>query len=352
MTDSIVPPECARDHYGTIGQLPVEAVTIKNTRGLTARVISYGARLVEFWAPDRDGHFADLVLGWDTLGDYVANRGCFGATCGRFANRIAGGRFSLDGRDFQITTNEGGNALHGGPQGFDKCVWEIKASDDDVVVFALTSADGDMGFPGKLHAEVAYRITEDDTLEIAFSAETDAPTVVNIVNHAYWNMAGHDSGDTLGQMLKINARSYLPVDAGKIPTGEVAPVAGTPFDFREAKPIGRDIADTPLGYYDNNFCLDGERGTLREALVMSDPASGRRMTLATTEAGVQVYTAGHLDGSQRGKGGAPYPKAAGVAIETQTWPDAPNWPDFPSARLDPGQSYDHRMAFRFTTDAS
>lgn len=350
-TDSLVPPEGARDHYGVLDGAPVEAVTIGNANGLSARLITYGARLVEFWAPDRDGDFADIVLGWDALGDYVARRGCMGATCGRYANRIAGARFALDDQIFDLAINEGPNQLHGGPHGFDKAVWEIVANDEQAVVFALRSPDGDQGFPGTLRAEVAYRLTDDDVLEIAFSAETDRATVVNLVNHSYWNLGGHGSGDILDHDMTVNASHYLPVGPGKIPTGEIADVAGTPFDFRDAKQVGKDIADAPDGYYDHNFCLDGTRGELREAVVLSDPGSGRRLRLSTTEAGVQIYTAAHLNASEPGKGGMPYPRAAGIALETQTWPDSPNRKAFPSARLDPGSTYDHRMALRFSADA-
>lgn len=351
MTDSIVPPEGARDHYGVIEQAPVEAVTIRNANGLSARLISYGARLVEFWAPDRDGRFADVVLGWDTLGDYVGRRGCFGATCGRYANRIAGARFPIEGRTIGLQPNEGPNQLHGGPRGFDKQIWSIVANDEQAVVFGHVSPDGDQGFPGRLSAEVAYRLTDDDILEIAFSAETDAPTVANLVNHAYWNLAGHDSGDILNQTLRVSADSYLPVDDGKIPIGKPASVANTAFDFRQGARLGERIGKAPGGVIDHNLCLDGVRGTMREVAVLSDPASGRGMRLSTTEIGVQVYMAAHLDGSIAGKGGAFYPRAAGLALETQTWPDTPNRSDFPSARLDPGDTYDHRMALAFNTDA-
>ncbi len=350
MPKTLVPPEGARDHYGMIDHMPVDAVTIRNANGLTARLISYGARLIEFWAPDRDGRFADLTLGWDTLGDYVAERGCFGATCGRYANRIANARFPLDGETVVLDPNEGKNQLHGGPRGFDKRIWDIVANDESAVVFALASGAGDQGFPGNLRAEVAYRLTDDDVLEIAFSAETDTPTVVNLVNHAYWNLCGHDSGDILNHDLRIDADAYLPVSDEKIPLGEPASAAGTPFDFKAPTRIGDSLNAVPAGYIDHNYCLNGRRGDVRDVAVLSDPVSGRRMVLSTTEAGVQVYTAAHLDGTSIGKGGARYPRAAGLALETQTWPDAPNQSSYPSARLDPGDTYDHRMALKFTTD--
>lgn len=247
--------------------------------------------------------------------------------------------------------NEGPNQLHGGPIGFDKRVWDIVTNDDHSVLFRLHSVDGDQGYRGDLVAEVTYALRDDDVLEIAIEAKCDQDTIVNIVNHAYWTMGGHQSGDVLNQFMKINASHYLPVDEEKIPTGAIESVDGGAFDFRMSHAVGDKITEAPGGYYDHNFCLDGARGELTEALVLEDRMSGRRMTLSTTEPGVQVYTAAHLNGSDVGKAGVFYPRAAGIAIETQNWPDAPNHPAFPDPVMNAGETYSHIMEFKFSADA-
>lgn len=329
---------------GQIGGHEVRAVTLE-VGGLRARLLTWGARLAELWVPDAKGALADIVLGCDSLADWQTHGTYVGATCGRYANRIAGGRFTLDGRAVQVDRNEGTNHLHGGRAGFDLKHWEIAEHSDRHVTFSTTSPDGEMGYPGTLTAQATYRI-EGTALTITMQAETDAPTVVNLVNHAYFNLAGQGAGDVMGQHLHVEAGHYLPVDAQLIPTGEILSVTETAFDFRQPRPIGAALPGP--GGFDHNLCLSAPPGPdgLRPCLEATDPASGRRMRLWTSEPGVQLYTGAHFDGTP-GKSGARYPRFAGFAAETQRFPDSPNRPQFPPARLDPGQTYRHVMRFDF-----
>jgi aldose 1-epimerase len=332
---------------GQIGTVNVRSVTLE-AGGIRVKLLSFGARLAELWVPDRAGGLADIVLGHDDLADWQTRGVYLGATCGRYANRIAGGRFNLDGRDVQVDRNEGANQLHGGAAGFDLKLWEIESHSDAHVTFACLSADGEMGYPGALAARVTYRL--DAGLWIEMEAVTDAPTVVNLVNHAYYNLAGQGSGDVLGHELQVEAGFYLPVDEQLIPTGEVRLVEGTAFDFRVARAIGAVLPGP--GGFDHNLCLSAPLGAdgMRPCLEAVDPASGRRMRLSTTAPGVQLYTGAHFDGGP-GKAGARYPRFAGFAVETQRFPDSPNRPHFPSARLEPGQRYRHVMRFDFAPSA-
>lgn len=332
--------------YGTLpGGQAVQRVTLRGGR-LQASIISYGARLTELWVPGRDAA-ADIVLGHDSLADYVAGTTYFGATCGRYGNRIAGGRFTLDGQCFELDRNEGGNTLHGGTSGFDRRNWAVAAWDAASVTLTMTSPDGDMGFPGECAVSVSYRLTDDDRLLITHLAKTTRPTVINLVNHAYFNLAGQGSGDVLGQMMQLAASAYTPVDGALLATGEIRDVAGSAFDFRQAKPIGRDFAALGAGSrgYDHNWCLDGSG--LRDCALAWDPASGRRLRLRTTEPGVQFYTGGYIDDSVPGKAGRRLGRNAGFTLETQKYPGSPNHANFPTSRLEPGQSYRHEMEFRF-----
>lgn len=329
---------------GQIGGLEVRAITLTGA-GLRVKLLSLGARLAELWVPDANGVLADIVLGQDRLEDWLAHGAYVGATCGRYANRIAGGRFVLDGREVQVDQNEGAQHLHGGVAGFDRKVWAIDTHSADHVTFTTTSADGEMGYPGAVQAQVTYRITGLGLL-VEMSATTDAPTVVNLVNHAYFNLAGQGAGDVMGQLLQVEAGYFLPVDAGLIPTGEVRAVAGTAFDFRSQRAIGAMLPGE--GGFDHNLCLSepvGEDG-LRPCLMATDPVSGRRLKLRTTEPGVQLYTGAHFNGGP-GKAGTRYLRYAGFATETQRFPDSPNNPHFPQARLEAGQTYLHRMQFDF-----
>lgn len=332
----------------SVGQVEghdIHAVTLRGPGGLRARLLTWGARLAELWVPDRHGAFADIVLGCDRPEDWLVHGAYMGATCGRYANRIAQGRFMIDGHAVQVDRNEGENHLHGGRAGLDLKHWHIESHSETHVTFTTTSPDGDMGYPGRLDVRTTYRI--DGGLWIEMEAETDAPTVVNLVNHAYFNLAGQGTGDVLGQELRVEAAHYLPVDDHLIPTGEVLSVTGTPFDFRQLRPIGA-VLPSPGGF-DHNLCLSTPTGPdgLRPCLEATDPASGRRMRLWTTEPGVQLYTGAHFADTP-GKSGARYPRFAGFAAETQRFPDTPNRPHFPSARLDPGQTYRHIMRFDFT----
>lgn len=326
-------------------------MTLTNHHGLRACVISYGARLTELHVPDRRGTLADIVLGHDTLADYVAGTTYFGATCGRHANRIAQGRYTLNDLPVQLDLNEGANHLHGGRDGFDRKVWDITAQDTSRVTFATHSADGEMGYPGACDLTTTYTLTDANRLTITMQATTTRPTAMNMVNHAYFNLAGQGSGDVLSQTLQLTARSYTPVGAALLPTGDIRAVSGTPYDFRSAKPIGQDFAalgDDARGY-DHNWCLSYADTALRPCATAIDPASGRRMALTTTEPGVQVYTGGYLDAAMTGKLGKPLCRYAGFTLETQKFPDSPNWPQFPSSRLNPGQTYHHVMEFTFDT---
>ncbi len=337
---------------GEIGGVDVLAVTLTgNTgNGLRVKLLNHGARLAELWVADRAGTLADIVLGHDDLAAWETTGKYLGATCGRYANRIAGGRFELDGQTIQVDRNEGANHLHGGIAGFDTKVWEIEDHGADHVTFKMTSPDGEMGYPGTLTARTTYRIDSDGCLVIEMTATTTAPTIVNIVNHAYFNLAGHASGDIMDQHLRIDAAFYTPVDSELIPTGEVLAVAGTPFDFRSPRAIGESLPSEAA--FDHNFCLSmpTDASGLRSCAVAVDPASGRRLTLSTTEPGVQFYTGAHFDGAPA-KGGARYGRFAGFAIETQRFPNSPNLPHFPAAHLQPGETYRHLMRFDFTPDA-
>lgn len=335
---------------GPIGGTEVRTVTLTGAGGLSVTLMTWGARLAELWVPDRTGALADIVLGHDSLADWQAHGTYLGATCGRYANRIAGGRLVLDGRTVQLDRNEGPNHLHGGSRGFDLRHWQIDGQSDSHVTFATTSPDGEMGYPGTLHVRATYRI-DGPRLTIEMQARTDAPTVVNLVNHAYFNLKGQGAGDILDQRLQVEAGHYLPVDDALIPTGEVRSVAGTAFDFRQPRAIGASLPGP--GAFDHNLCLSAPQGAdgLRPCLAASDPVSGRRMALWTTEPGVQLYTGAHFNGGP-GKAGARYPRFAGFAVETQRFPDTPNRPQFPSARLEPGQDYRHVMRFDFTPEGA
>lgn len=332
------------------GQL-VEAYDIE-AGAVRARVITYGAILSELHVPDRSGKSADIVLGYDDLPSYLRYRGSAGAICGRYANRIAHAQFSLDGETYALSVNEPPNHIHGGFKGFNKRVWLAdQDSGSNAVRLTLERPNGDEGYPGKVDASVTYRLTEELALEIVMEAVTDRPTIINMVNHGYWNLAGHESGSIRDQLLLIEADHYTPVGPGKIPTGEIASVAGTAFDFRAERPIGAFIDDRsqlPEAGYDHNFCLNGQSGVLRRAARAVDPLSRRGLEIWTDQPGVQFYTANHFEAVPAiGKGGFTYGKHAGFALETQVYPNSPNQPHFPSAVLRSGETYRHVMRIPF-----
>lgn len=318
---------------------------------IEVRVTAYGAHLVSVKAPDRSGKMQDVVLGYDSLAGYLADNKTFlGSIVGRYGNRIAGGTFTLDGKTYHIPLNEPTNALHGGPKGFNQYVWKSEEVPGGVE-FTLVSPDGDMGFPGTLTSHVRYTL-KGDTLRIDYSATTDKPTVVNLTNHAYFNLHGDDQGNILDHKLEIDADRYTPVNKNLIPTGELAPVAGTPMDFRKPEVIGARINDDfpqlkIAGGYDHNWVLNGKMGTLHLAAIVTDPVSGRKLTVETTQPGVQFYSGNFLDGSFTGRHGIKYTKHSGMCLETQHFPDSPNHPDFPTTTLNPGETMHSTTTFTF-----
>jgi aldose 1-epimerase len=329
---------------------PVSIYTLTSA-DLTVRVTNFGARVVSIEAPDRHGQRADVVLGYPDVAQYEADTNTyFGAIVGRYGNRIAKGAFSIDGHSYQVPPNDHGNALHGGPAGFSTKVWTGREIPHGVEM-TLLSPDGEMGFPGELTLHVRYTL-EGRSLHIAYSATTTHPTVVNVTNHAYFNLAGEGRGTILPTLLMIDAGRYTPVDTGLIPTGELAAVAGTPFDFRTPTAIGAriDVSNEQLriaGGYDHNWVLNASGPGLHLAAKAVDPASGRSLTVTTTEPGVQFYSGNFLDGSKTGKAGVKYEKHAGFCLETQHFPDSPNHPKFPSTLLKPGETLHSETVFTF-----
>ncbi len=323
----------------------IRAFTLSNGRGLVLRAINFGAIVTELHVPDRAGRPADVALGMKDVDAYLAGHPYFGCIAGRCANRIAEGRFAIDGRSHQLARNNGPHHLHGGVRGFDRRVWEVDGADAGSVRFSLASPDGEEGYPGNVKAQVVYALTAQDEFRVEMTATTDAPTLLNLAQHTYWNLAGHASGSILDHVLTLDADRYTPVDATLITTGALAEVAGTPFDFRRPKRIGEDLGRVPGGY-DHNYVVRGGDG-LRRAARLEDPASGRCMELFATEPGIQFYTGNFLDGTARGKTGAVYGRHAGLCLETQKFPDAANKPGWPSPLLRPGETYRHVMVHRF-----
>lgn len=331
--------------FGTITH-----VTLSNESGASVTLSTLGAGIVSVVVPDKDGNVADVVLGYADPAAWMADGPCAGKVPGRFANRIARGHFAIDGVEYTLAINNGPNALHGGPTGFQNRIWNLVSADDEKVVMEYTSADMEEGYPGELTARATYTWNDENTLTLHLEAETDKTTVVNLTNHAYFNLAGHDSGSVLGHTLRLNASKYLPTDDTLIPLpGQPADVKGTPMDFTEAKALGRDIkTDFPaLKYgkgYDNCWVLDSDK---EPAAVLTDPESGRTLTVITDQPGVQVYTGNWLEGCPESKSGTRYHDYDGVAIECQAFPDSPNRPDFPSVLLRPGEKYSRTIVFRF-----
>ncbi len=347
-------PAVQREIFGkTKDGDPVEIFTLTNSHGLKARVMTWGATLVSMHTPDRHGALADITLGFDTLEGYLGAHPYFGVIAGRYANRIAKGKFTLDGKEYTLVMNNGANHLHGGIKGFDKKNWGAKIAPDlKSVSFFTFSRDGEEGYPGTLATTVTYMLSETNELRIAYEAKTDKPTVLNLTNHAYWNLAGAGGGDVLGHELTLHARQFTSVDDGSIPTGKIEPVAGSPMDFTKAKIIGKDIAKlagTPGGY-DHNFVIDAKKPlALSPTAELFDPKSGRVMKVSTTEPGVQFYTGNYLDGTISGKGGRLYQKNFGVCLETQHFPDSPNQPSFPTTVLRPGEIFSSTTVYEFST---
>lgn len=332
----------------------VTLYTLENKQGAQVVLSSLGAAICRIDVPDRDGKMADVVLGYKNPADYIADGPCMGKVPGRFANRICRGKFTLDGKTYSLAINNGPNALHGGPEGFQNQIWESQEKDGGVL-FTYMAKDGEEGYPGNMTVNAFYTWSDDDRLTLRLTAETDAKTIVNLTNHVYFNLNGENSGTVLDHRLKLNASRYLPTDETQIPTGELAPVAGTPMDFVEFKAIGADIrADfMPLEIgkgYDHCWVADNyEKGKLREIAQLVSEKTGRRLTVETTQPGVQVYTGNWLAGCPESISGGAYNDYDGVALECQNFPDAPNHPEFPTAVLMPGEKFDETIVFSFDT---
>jgi aldose 1-epimerase len=357
-----------RDRFGEVNGHPVFIYTLTNPAGMRARIMTYGATVQSIDVPDARGRSANVALGFRSLADYVANTRApsgetyFGATVGRYANRIANARFTLDGKTYHLPANDGTNTLHGGPHGFDEKLWQGRITHGPAgpgVAMRYTSPDGQEGFPGTLAVQVNFRLTDEGGLWIHYHATTDKPTVVNLTNHTYFNLAGEGSGDVYDQLLEIEADDYTPIDAKLIPTGQIAPVAGTPLDFTQLEPIGARIRDSfrqlVLAHgYDHNFVI--RRPTAGAGLVPAafaeDPRSGRGLRVWTTEPGIQFYSGNFLDGSLVGTSGSTYRQSDGFTLETQHYPNSPNQPNFPSTVLRPGQTFDSTTVYDFSTGAA
>ncbi len=347
------------------GRMPdgttVDLFTLRNAHGVEVRVITYGAAIVSIKTPDRRGQFADIVTGFETLDGYLTKSRFFGAVAGRYANRIANARFTLDGHVYELAANDGRNHLHGGRRGFDKAVWKgspFERGGEVGVVLTHVSPDGDEGYPGTLNVSVTYTLTPRDELIIDYDATTDKATPINLTNHSYFNLAGDGQGDILHHLLTIDADRYTPTDETQIPTGQLAPVAGTPFDFRKPTAIGAriDANDEQIrrGHgYDHNFVLNGSTAAAggaerpHHAVRVVDPSSGRTLDVATTEPGLQLYSGNNLDGTAVGKDGHVYGRRTSFCLETQHFPDSPNHPNFPSTILRPRERFRSRTVFSF-----
>jgi len=342
-------------HTESFGKTPegeeVSLYTLTSAKGLRARIMNYGAIIVSVEVPDRYGKLDDVLLGYDSLDKYIQRGGCAAAVIGRYANRIGGAKFVLDGVEYKLAANNGPNHIHGGRKGFDKMVWkeeQATASEDKAwVTLSYLSKDGEEGYPGNLTCAVTYTLTNDDELRIDYTAETDKKTVVNLTNHAYWNLAGQGNGDVLGHELTINANRFTTVDKGLIPTGITVSVTDTPLDFLAPKTIGARIRQLGNGY-DHNYVLNGAPGELKLCAAVHEPTTGRVMEVRTTEPGVQLYTANHMNGSIVGKGGKAYVKHAAFCLETQHYPDSPNKPDFPSTVVEPGRKFTSQTIHKFS----
>jgi aldose 1-epimerase len=354
-TTEVSAPTMSSEPFGrTQDGTQVTLFTLRNRNGAEARISNYGGLVISLKVPDRNGHMDDVVLGYDTLDGYLKETPYFGALIGRYGNRIAKGKFTLDGKEYTLATNNGPNALHGGLKGFDKVVWEpmaLSSSEGPALELQYVSKDGEEGYPGTLKAKAIYTLTDDNALRIEFAASTDKDTVVNLTHHSYFNLAG--KGDILNHEVMIRASRFTPVDSTLIPTGELRPVDGTPFDFRKPTAIGARInqADEQLkfgGGYDHNWVVDKTMGKLELMARVYEPTSGRVMEVLSTEPGLQFYSGNFLDGKITGKGGWVYQHRAAFCMEPQHYPDSPNHPNFPSVVLKPGQHYFNTIIYKFS----
>lgn len=346
----------SKTSYGTTQDgIKVDQFLLKNEGGIEADIITYGGRITALRTPDKDGNLKNITLGFDNLEQYEAENPFFGALVGRYGNRIAKGKFSIREEEYTLAQNNGENSLHGGLKGFDKKVWKAETSEDEnsvSLILTYLSEDMEEGFPGNLTTKVTYTLSDDNSLEVLYEATTDKVTVVNLTQHAYFNLSGDFSSSILDHVVEIEADSYLPVDAGLIPTGELRSVEGTPFDFREAKPVGLDISaeNEQLqlgGGYDHCWVLNGEG--FRNIASVYHPGTGRYLEVFSDEPGVQFYTGNFLDGTLPAPNNGTYGKRSGLCLETQHYPDSPNQPDFPSVVLNPGEKYETRTTFKLST---
>ena len=334
----------------------IDVFTLKNSRGMEVKIINFGGIVTSIKVPDRSGRVADVVLGFSNLDDYLKPHPSFGAAVGRFANRIAKGRFTLNGVEYKLAVNNGENHLHGGIKGFDDVFWtaeEVNSLRGPGVRLTYLSKNGEEGYPGNLTVTMTYTLTHRNELRIDYLATTDKDTVINLTHHSYFNLAGEGNGDILNHRLKLNAARFTPTDAGSIPTGELRSVRGTPFDFLTPHAIGERINqdDEQLKFgngYDHNFVINGRMGSLRQAAVVTDPSSGRVMEVWTTEPGIQLYTGNFLDGTLVGPSGKAYQRRSGFCLETQHYPDSPNKPNFPTTTLKKGATFKSTTIYRFT----
>lgn len=336
-----------------VGGKQVRLLTLRNEQGVEAHFINQGAKLVALLVPNKEGGFTDVVIGHDSTAEYLSSEEAyFGAVCGRYANRIAKGKFTLDGQEYSLAINNGPNALHGGQVGFNSVVWNVLEEYPNQIKLGYTSSDGEEGYPGELQVEVTYTLTEDAELSIVYKATTSKPTVLNLTNHAYFNLSGDGDPSVHDHILEINAREYLPTDDTAIPYGAPEPVEGTPFDFREPTAVGLRI-DTPIEQliwargYDHTYILDKPLGKLGFAARCQSPKTGVVMSVFTDQPGVQLYTGNWMSGNMRGKHGHRYPARAALCLETQHYPDSPNREDYPSTRLNPGETFHSITVFAF-----
>lgn len=338
-----------KDTFGTLKDgRKVYLFTLTNTQGTEIKITNYGGIVTSVRVPDKEGEMGNVVLGFDNLEDYLGNDPYFGAIIGRYGNRIADAQFTLDGREYELAANDGDNHLHGGEKGFNELLWEAEILDDNSLRLTHLSEDGEEGYPGNLQVSVIYTLTDQNELKIEYEATTDKATPVNLTNHSYFNLTGDPSTPVLDHVLTLNASRYTPVNDELIPTGEIAPVEGTPFDFTEPHKIGARI-DQVEGGYDHNFVLDSSPDSLQLAATLYEPESGREMKVYTTEPGVQFYSGNFLDGSFQGPDGTPFVKHGGLCLETQHYPNSPNEPGFPSTILRPAETYNTVTIYQFST---
>ena len=339
----------------TVDGKAVKLYVLKNKAGMEVCATNYGGRIVSVTVPDRNNQWRDVVLGHDSIADYIHIDGNFGALIGRYGNRINQGRFTLDGVEYQLPQNNYGHCLHGGPKGFHHSVWDATQPNDTTLELTLHSPDGEAGFPGNLDVKVVYTLTSDNALRLQYTATTDKPTIVNLTNHSYFNLSGNAANDVLNDTVQFDADAFTPIDSTFMTWGEIRPVEGTPFDFRAGKTVGQDIeADDEqlkngLGY-DHNMVLNTGGDLSKVACRISDPTSGIVLRVYTTEPGIQFYTGNFLDGKVKGKGGIAYPRRGAICVETQHYPDSPNQPNYPSVVLRPGETYSSTCIYKFSVE--